>query len=153
MQRRKGLTRHAALRPGTSRLKTHKPLQSHGVSLKRGASRLKRGSGLKRTPFRAKPGKVNPKDFTSEVILQMVAEQGSKCLRCGRPDHLDPHHKKPRSALTARDLKIHGAGGGRKNCLGLCRECHEDVHAHKPGTERFRTQMNQEVGEDAVAKS
>lgn len=146
MQRHKGLTRKTPLRPGKSRLKTRKPLRSRS-GLGRTRARLKRASRL-----RPRGKLALARDFTSEVVAQMRLEQGGRCLRCGLPDHLDPHHKKPRSALTAKDLKEHGPGGGRRNCLGLCRPCHDDVHAHKPGTEIYRTQMNQEVGENAVAK-
>ncbi|MEN6550180.1 MAG: hypothetical protein ABFE07_29400 [Armatimonadia bacterium] len=151
MQRRKGLTRRTPLRSGQSRLKTRKPLRSRS-GLGRTRARLKRTSRL-----RPRGKLALAREFAPEVIAQMLQEQRGACLRCGRSstvEHwLDPHHKKPRSALTAKDIREHGPGGGRKNCLGLCRDCHDAVHRHEPGTEKYRTQMNQEVGEDAVVKS
>ena len=118
-----------------NRLKRRTALKSHGYS-------------LKRTPFKIKI-KVNPKDFTPEVIAQMQAEQKGLCLRCRCSSNLDPHHKKPRSALTAKDIKEFGPGAGRVNCIGLCRQCHSDTHLHLPGTHIYRTEMNQQIGENA----
>ena len=48
------------------------------------------------------------------------------------------HHKKFRSR---------GGSNDPKNLSPLCWRCHNAVHAHEPGTEKYRTHSWQEEGQ------
>ena len=45
-----------------------------------------------------------------------------RCRACGSTSHVDVHHKKLRSA---------GGENSTRNCLVLCRICHQRVHAYR----------------------
>ena len=80
--------------------------------------------------------------FTKEVYQQTLEEQDYLCAACGCDlrycfPPASVHHKKPRSVLRAAEIEKYGPGGGRRNAVGLCGKCHDELHNGKPGYEEF----------------
>lgn len=77
---------------------------------------------LKRSPFkRRSPMKAKPKRI---VGFTLAAKGETQCRACGRTAH-DPHHAAPRSLSPAGRADL-------RNCLPLCRDCHDAFHNGTP---------------------
>jgi hypothetical protein len=55
------------------------------------------------------------------MVRLVMTRDGFRCLRCGSPRDLDPHHRR---------LKSHGGPDSPENLATLCRICHSWAHAH-----------------------
>lgn len=82
-----------------------------------------------------------PKDIPQSSRDAVRDRSGGRC-EIRRADCLgfatEQHHKKKRS---------HGGSHHPGNLVDACRNCHQDIENHKPGTEKWRTRSWQKEGE------
>jgi DNA-directed RNA polymerase subunit N (RpoN/RPB10) len=66
--------------------------------------------------------KDTERSFSISIQKRVFDNQKYKCFKCGRvvkSSHMQYHHKKPWSK---------GGKSTLENCIGLCYECHKDLH-------------------------
>lgn len=62
---------------------------------------------------------------TSQAVVDIcLARAHSACERCLQVKPLDPHHRKQRSL---------GGWDSPANVVMVCRRCHDNIHAQRPG--------------------
>jgi len=92
------------------------------------------------------------KNFTQSQAREIWERQGWRCAGgCGfrfGPDGFPvPHHKKPKSQLSLKEIEEAGPEWYLLVGVGLCPECHDRVHRGDPLMARFRTHKGQKIGE------
>ncbi|MFY9728992.1 MAG: HNH endonuclease [Candidatus Acidiferrales bacterium] len=58
-------------------------------------------------------------DSYRKLRAEVLQRDGWRCQTCGRPDHLQVHHIRPRGRL---------GDDTDENLITLCADCHSDIH-------------------------